>query len=112
MKIGEKVPQFIEYRRSARNNSENTLRAYRTDLLQVAAFLEEKGAANLDEIQIASLRAYFVSLQSRGDARATLARKQAALRSFFRWAKRTGAVQKDPTHGLRAPRQYRSLPKF
>lgn len=105
------IEAFLAYRRSARNSAERTLKAYRADLLQFAAFLEIQKRP-LSGTDLATLRAYLAFLQPQKYARTTLARKQASLRAFFRWAKRNGYLASDPTRGLFAPRQRRSLPKF
>src|SRR2546421_9695482 len=102
LSIDQVVDRFLEYRRSAGNNSPHTLNAYGADLSRVAGFLHEKGIAGLEDVQISTLRAYFSSLQSRDYARTTLSRKQASLRALFRWAQRTGLPPMDPTRRLRA----------
>lgn len=106
------IDEFLAYCRDARNNAPRTLRAYAADLQQFAAFLKERGIAAPDGVDLGVLRAFLSSLQPRQYARTTLARKQAALRAFFRWARRTGLVTADPARGLLGPRQERRLPKF
>lgn len=110
--ISRLIEEFLEYRRVARNSAPHTLKAYAADLAQFAAFLEEKGVTALAEVDLRVLRAFLASLQTQQYARTTLARKQAALRAFFRWARRSGRTANDPARLLRAPRQPRSLPKF
>jgi integrase/recombinase XerC len=106
------IDAFLQYRLSARNNSENTRKAYAADLAQLAEFLSHRGFADVREIDLRTLRSFFVSLQTQQYARSSLARKQASLRAFFRWAKRQGHTSTDPTRGLFSPRQSRKLPKF
>src|SRR5215213_4697049 len=106
------IDTFLQYRRSARNNAENTRKAYAADLAQFAEFIAESGATDVARVDVKLLRAFLASLQAHSYARSTLARKQAALRAFFRWARRQGHVATDPTRGLFSPRQSRKLPKF
>ncbi len=106
------IDSFLAYRRAARNSAAHTLKAYSTDLLQFAAFVEPIRCGGITAIDLNLLRAFLASLQAENYARATLARKQAALRAFFKWARRAGLVGVDPTRGLFAPRQQRRLPKF
>lgn len=109
--IDSLIDQFLQYRRVGRNNSVHTLKAYAADLSQFAEFVETRAVPDLPAIDLATMRAFFASVQSEKYARSTLARKQAALRAFFGWARRAGHVIKDPTRGLIAPRQGRRLPK-
>ena len=66
--------------------------------------------ADLDGVRLSDLRAWLGALAAGGAARATLARRAAALRTFFGWAVRTGRVSTDPTLRLAAPRRHRTLP--
>ncbi|MGC8666506.1 MAG: tyrosine recombinase XerC [Chthonomonadales bacterium] len=105
------IAEFLEYRRFARNNSPHTLRAYASDLAQLAEYLGRHGR-EAQSVALADLRGYLAWAQERGCRRATLARKQAALRAFFGWLRRMGRIARDPSRGLVAPRQPRRLPKF
>ena len=104
--------EFINYRRCVRNNADNTLDAYSADLMQLVEYAEQHQLAALSDFDLPRLRAFFAELSRRHQARSTLARKRSSLRAFFRWAKRTGKIAKDPTAGLIAPKQGRRLPKF
>lgn len=106
------LDSFLQYLRAARRHSALTLKAYAADLNQLAAFLAQRGIADIRAVDLAVLRAFLASLQGRHYARATLARKQATLRAFFRWAKWGGHTAADPTRGLATPRATRRLPKF
>lgn len=110
--LDQHIDAFLAYRKSARNSAAHTLKAYGADLSQFAAYAESRGIAQPGQVTLNDLRAYLTSLQSESYARATVARKQAALRAFFRWARRANLVTTDPTRGLYAPRQQRRLPKF
>ncbi|HSV74988.1 MAG TPA: tyrosine recombinase [Chthonomonadales bacterium] len=105
------IQAFLDEARSVRGMSAHTVRAYGADLAQFAGYLEGCGASFAD-VDLALLRAYLASLADRRYARSTLARKQAALRAFVRWAHRAGRTPRDPARGLRSPRQDRLLPRF
>jgi len=105
------IQAFLDHAQNARGMSAHTLRAYGADLAQFAGFLEERGA-DLATVDLGTLRAFLAALSSRNYAKSTLARKQASLRSFLRWAHRTGSLSRDPSRGLRSPRQDRRLPRF
>jgi integrase/recombinase XerD len=114
------VLDFLAYLEFERGLSRNTLDAYRTDLLQFGRFLEERELSALD----AEARdvADFLEFLARGtagdgaDARppaspATIHRKSACLRSFYRHLRRDGLLDTDPTATLSAPRRSRKLPQ-
>ena len=105
---------FLAYLEFERGLSRNTLEASRSDLLQYGAWLSRRG---LDALAVshANLAAFTAELAAGHDDRppvapATLQRKTACLRSFYRHLRRTGTLAEDPTAQLRAPRQSRRLP--
>jgi integrase/recombinase XerD len=104
------VLDFLAELEFERGLSRNTLDAYRSDLQQLGAFLHERGVA-VEHAQHADLAAWLTSLAEGGAAPATLQRKTACLRSFFRHLRREGTVEHDPTADLRAPRKAPRLPK-
>src|SRR5258706_2531432 len=106
------IDEFIRYRRSVRNNADLTVTAYEMDLKQFNSFVREQNTNYLAQIDLTLLRSYFGSRLTKNYSRATLSRKQASLKAFFAWLRRTGKITSDPTRGLRAPRLQRKLPKF
>ena len=106
------IDEFLEYRRVVRNNAAHTLRSYSSDLNQAADFFETRGVRSLTEVNLGLLRAFFAALSSHKYAKTSLARKQATLRAFFRWAKRQQHADTDPSRGLISPRLDLKLPKY
>jgi site-specific recombinase XerD len=94
---------------NSRQASPHTLRAYRGDVGALLAFARERGVADARAIDVLLLREYLASLEQ--PSRATLARKQAALRGFFAWLVRTGRRRDNPAAALRSPRKARGLPR-
>ena len=106
---------FLAYLEFERGLSRNTLEAYRSDLLQLGAFLGRRGVDVVD-VQHADLSAFLAELATGGEGRppvaaATLQRKAACLRSFYRHLRREGVLDRDPTADLRAPRKSQRLPQ-
>ena len=96
---------------SLTGSSPHTRKAYESDLRQFVAWAERGGAAGPETVDHLVLRRYLAYLTTRGMARPTIARKAAALRSFFGWLRRRGIVPVDPTRNLRAPKGDRRLPR-
>ncbi|HEV7721839.1 MAG TPA: site-specific integrase, partial [Iamia sp.] len=82
---------------SLTGSSPHTRTAYRADLLQFVTWAERGGANGPEAVDHLVLRRYLAYLTTRGLARTSVARKAAALRSFFGWMRRRGVVTADPT---------------
>jgi integrase/recombinase XerD len=113
--ISGRMLDFLAYLEFERGLSRNTLEAYRSDLLQLGTFLGRRGV-DVAAAGPADLGAFLAELAAGGDGRApvapaTLQRKAACLRSFYRHLRREGVVDHDPTSELRAPRKDPRLPK-
>lgn len=97
------------------NCSPETVRAYGADLGEFLSFLEkETGAKNgppVSRLDRTSVRAFLGELHRRGSKKSTVARKLAALRSFFRYMKRRGRIKTNPAVAVATPRQERRLPR-
>jgi integrase/recombinase XerD len=106
---------FLAYLEFERGLSRNTLEAYRSDLLQLGAYLDRQGVDVLG-VGHADLAGFLDELAAGGEDRppvapATLQRKAACLRSFYRHLRREGVLDHDPTADLRAPRKSQRLPQ-
>jgi integrase/recombinase XerD len=109
------VLDFLAYLEFERGLSRNTLEAYRSDLLQLGAHLRRTGADALTAGH-SDLADFVADLAAGGEDRppvaaATLQRKVACLRSFYRHLRRQDLIVDDPTVHLRAPKQGRKLPQ-
>jgi integrase/recombinase XerD len=106
---------FLAYLELERGLSRNTLGAYRSDLLQFGQFLDRRGLGVI-EAGHGDLAVFLSELATGGGERpavaaATLQRKAACLRSFYRHLRREGLIQHDPTADLRGPRKTGRLPR-
>ena len=108
------VLDFLAYLEFERGLSRNTLDAYRTDLLQFGRFLARRELSALDARP--GDVADFLAELAAGDvdrppaSTATIHRKTACLRSFYRHVRREGLLESDPTATLPPPRRSRKLP--
>ncbi len=104
---------FLSYLEFERGLSRNTLEAYRSDLLQYGRFLDGRGAgaSSARGADIADFLAGLGGSDGRAASPATVHRKSACLRSFYRHLRREGVIDSDPTAGVTAPRRGRKLPQ-
>jgi integrase/recombinase XerC len=100
-----------------RHASPHTVKSYRTDLEDLRRWLS-RGSANastteaLRGLEARDVRAYLATLHTRGLDPVSVARKLAAIRSWFRFLRRRGIVSDNPAQQIRAPRQPRKLASF
>lgn len=100
---------FCLYLDIERNLSPHSLRAYRQDLDAFHAFL---GEVSLQQVDYRLLRRYLGHMKQQGYERATIARRMASLRTYFRFLARERMVTGNPTVGLQSPKLTRKLPSF
>lgn len=91
-----------------RRLSPSTVRAYRSDLADLAA---AAGDVELTAVDLETLREWLWRATQRGDARSTIARRTSTARGFFAWAAEEGLVAEDPSLRLVAPKRGRTLPR-
>jgi integrase/recombinase XerD len=114
--VKEAVDNFLDYLAVEKGFSENTVAAYRNDLHQLASFIEAEAAkrgtippwAAFDRQAMLS---YLLELKGRGYAATTVARKVAAVKSFFGFMVAEGVIKDNPTQGVASTKVGKSLPK-
>jgi len=103
------VEAFLRHLALERRLSPNTVTAYRTDLAHLTTFLERRHTPVLDADQEA-LRRFLAQQHALGYARASIARRVGAIRSFYRWALAEGRLDNDPSLLLGRPKVVNRLP--
>ena len=103
------LDRFVEHLERERNLSPNTVAAYRRDLAQLAEFLE-RGQGAFRTATYHDLRRFLAQQTTLGYARASIARRVGAIRTFFRWAHAGGALPGDPAALLGRPKVASRLP--
>jgi integrase/recombinase XerC len=109
------LADFLDHLRLNENASAHTVRAYESDLSQfitfVAAHLNRRrpdlAASEFNHLHI---RAFLGDLHTRGNSRASAARKLAAIRSFARYLRREGTIDSDPAALVGTPKREERLP--
>jgi len=112
--FNELLLDFLAHLELERGMARNTLQSYRSDLQQFGLFLGERDRT-AEEATAADVSDFLTGLAA-GNGRpaatsATIQRKTASLRSFYRHLRREGVRDSDPTAKLSAPRRSRKLPR-
>jgi tyrosine recombinase XerC len=100
---------FLRHLALERRLSPRTVSAYRQDIEALSEFLERSGT-DLRRATYRLLRRWLAHLATRGFARSTIARRAAAVRTFYRFAARRGLVEGNPATLLVSPKLGSRLP--
>jgi integrase/recombinase XerC len=107
------IEKFIQYLRYERNASPGTIREYRRDIEQFAAFLTPPGEKTLalDQVDHRIVREYVSSMYERRLEKASVARRLAALRTFFKFCVREKFTQANPARLVATPKLPKRVPR-
>jgi integrase/recombinase XerC len=135
------VEQFLHYLKFEKRFSEHTAKCYGADLAQFSAFLTAPSQSEASEsmaleahgggtatavatqveqdvdqrlltVEANEARSYLAHLNDKGYSKATIARKLATLRSFYKFLVKTNRCTSNPLAAIRTPKQEKKLPKF
>jgi integrase/recombinase XerC len=111
-KVEEWATAFFEYLRSERDASEHTLRNYGMDIQSFLSYLRSLGGeVDLRNVSAVQIRAYLSHLHGQ-QAKVSIARRMAAIRSFFRFLYRRGFLEKDEAARVPVPKTEKKLPNY
>ncbi|MCH8924015.1 MAG: site-specific integrase, partial [Planctomycetes bacterium] len=111
----DRIRHFLRFLSLEGGVAENTVDAYRTDLLQFCTGLSplglNGGSTDWRRISRDVIVSYVSELKERRYAEATVARKVAAMKSFFQYLHAEGIIRRNPTESLESPRVGKTLPR-
>jgi len=112
--VKDQLRDFLSYLRLNRNASAHTVAAYDSDLSQFLAFVGQETGKRKNlapgDLSLDLIRGFLGELHRQGQARASVARKVSALRSFARYLRREGWIDSDPTALAVSPRREQKIP--
>lgn len=109
--IDEYIASLSSKEQGSGGTNQNTVVAYRNDLKQVCSYLKRQQIENWQQVTQDHIAGYLLEMRVAQAYRpATIARKLAALKTFFRYMESTGIIVSDPIENLGAPRIQRELP--
>ncbi len=113
--MDEHIGHFLSFLSVEKGASGNTVSAYRNDLQQFDSFLvAQRGNGkprDWEALERDLIVEYLLTLRRKNYAEATVARKVAAIKSFFQFLQAEGTIRRNPAESLESPRVGRSLPK-
>src|SRR5690349_13162661 len=117
--ISDLLNSFLDHLRYERNVSAHTLRNYESDLQQFLDYLnppneqsngKTRTEADIKSIDHLTIREWLAILHSDHRKKSSIARKLAALRTFFQFLVREGLVEANPARLVATPRKEKKLP--
>ncbi len=111
MKTTSLVQDFLHHLTVERGLAKNTLLAYGLDLRKFCRFLNGKGG-DPRQVRQGEINEFARSLSRQGLSPKSIARTLNAVRMFYRYLVTEKIVNEDPTAAIRAPRTWKSLPRF
>ena len=110
--VAEGLALFASVGMPALNLAAATRRDYSLDLRDLEAFLSNEDVTQLDEVDLAALERYQAEMDRRGYQASTRNRKTYAIKSFFNYLHRQGAVAQNVARELVAPQPKKREPRF
>jgi len=106
------VKQFLTYLRSVRNASPHTIRSYENDLGQFLTFLTPPGTPmpRPEDVTHLMIREFMAHLHDLKLEKSSIARKLAAIRSFFKYSVREGVWVRNPARMVATPKLPKRIP--
>jgi integrase/recombinase XerC len=113
--MNSRIEGFVETLSAEKGFSDHTCRAYRKDLEQFSSYLrvqrQGKTEPDIREVDDLIIRSYLGFLHKKYE-KTTIARKLSALRSFFRFLMKRGAIERNPAETVLTPKRGRPVPKY
>jgi integrase/recombinase XerC len=106
------IVKYLEYLRAVKNSSPHTISNYGKDLGQFIAYLSPPGLGPpaLSAVTHNTIREFVGHLHEHGLQKSSIARKLAALRSFFKYCVREGRLQENPARLVPTPKLPKRIP--
>ncbi|MCB0209189.1 MAG: tyrosine recombinase [Anaerolineae bacterium] len=113
--MNEQIQDFLTFLEEEKKYADNTIAAYQNDLNQFTQFVtdeqEDGQAENWTEVGKGIIINYIAHLKNNGYSSSTVARKVAAIKSFFHFLVAESVIKEDPTYTLDSPKVKKRLPK-
>lgn len=107
------IDAFLDYLRYERNYSELTAENYGKDLKNFQSYFHSlDDSLSWSDIDPDIVRGWVECMMDKGNSATSINRRLSSLRSFYRYAMRTGQLTSNPARGVEGPRKKRPLPQF
>ena len=105
------IKNFLEFIKSDKKLSKNTLESYQRDILQYQEYLEEK-KIDYKEVNNENVLGYVDYLKGLDKKASTISRHLASIRLFYQYLLKNKIVKEDPTKGIQSPKIEKKAPSI
>ena len=105
------IKNFLEFIKSDKKLSKNTLESYQRDILQYQEYLEEK-KIDYKEVNNENVLGYLDYLKGLDKKASTISRHLASIRLFYQYLLKNKIVKEDPTKGIQSPKIEKKAPSI
>ncbi len=107
-----KLDLFLKYIKYEKGFSLNTVKSYNIDLSEFFDFLESEKVTDFGLISYQNIYGFITKLGKMGLKASSIERKTAAIKTFFKFLKRQGFIEKNPAELISSPKKDKRLPSF
>lgn len=114
--LSQKLTDWLDYQRALKGASDNTIKAYQTDVLGFLAFMSQhhgaaQGLGPIARLTISDMRAWMAHERGRGVSARSLARSLSAVKTFYAWLAEREGFEPSAVLSTRAPKFQKKLPR-
>jgi integrase/recombinase XerC len=109
--MDSELKKFLSYLKHEKNASPHTIASYNRDLLQLKVYLKQK-KLSLKQVDNIIIRGFLATLYEKKDKKSTIARKLAAVRTFFQFCIKKRWLDDNPAKVVATPKQDKDVPTF
>ena len=111
MNIVELINKYLQEIENIRRYSSNTVKSYKTDLIEFTKFCEQNDRMELNKITERFLKSYLMLLSDKNLDKRSISRKLAAIRSVLKFAFQKNLIEENPVSFIQNPKITRKLPE-
>lgn len=104
------IEKYFNYIKNERRFSENTLEAYKQDVIKFNEYIHSRDISSIIDINKTTIITYLLYLENTGMANSTISRNLASLRCLFQYLLNSNIIREDPTFNLKSTKTERKIP--
>ena len=109
--MNKQIDNFLEYIKTNKKFSENTLQSYRRDIVQYQNYIESNNL-NYSKMETEDIKTYLQYLQDMNKKASTISRNLASIRLFYQYELRNNKIKTNPTDGVQSPKIEKRVPSI